>query len=525
MQMTVRRNIKNQPLNVVWFKRDLRVHDHRPLYEAAKQGNVLPLFIVEPQLWLQPDYSGRHWDFVCECLADLRNQLASIGQPLIVRKGNATETLAEFHNSHGIASLWSHEETGNDWTFQRDRSVAAWCSENGIQWHEFQQNGTIRRLKNRDGWSQAWDHFMAMPKFATPGLNQLHSIEPGEIPVKTELGLGDDRCPDRQIGGRETGLKLLKSFLHERGEQYRKETSNPLAGAKACSRISPYLAWGSLSMREAAQATWKRQSDLKASTSSHTKNWQASMRSFSGRLHWHCHFIQKLEDEPRLEFENLHSAYDNIRPRSTDQARLAAWQNGETGLPFVDACMRSLAATGWLNFRMRAMVTAVASYHLWLDWRQPGLYLAQLFTDYEPGIHWSQIQMQSGTTGMNTVRIYNPIKQGYDQDPNGIFIRKWIPELKDIKDRYLQEPWKADNAGSVLNKVYPFPIIDHMGAAREARQKIWAVRRGEAFWAETSEIVSKHASRKSGSSRRRRPAAKKANGDQLTLHLGEVSKK
>ena len=228
--------------------------------------------------------------------------------------------------------------------------------------------------------------------------------------------------------------------------------------------------------------------------------------------------MQKLEDEPRIEFENLHRGFDGLRPLAPDRERLQSWARGETGFPFVDACMRSLKATGWLNFRMRAMVMATASYHLWLHWRAPGLALARLFTDYEPGIHWSQVQMQSGTTGINTVRIYNPVKQGYDQDPTGAFTRAWIPELADIPDQFLQEPWKAENAGAVLGKGYPERIIDHVAAAKEARERIWAVRRGDAFRTQASAIQAKHGSRRSGVPNR----GKRRNGrstDQLRLPL------
>ena len=221
------------------------------------------------------------------------------------------------------------------------------------------------------------------------------------------------------------------------------------------------------------------------------EGWGGALKSFQARLAWRDHFMQKLEDEPALEFRCLHSAYQGLR--SDDRALREAWQKGETGLPFVDACMRFLDHTGWLNFRMRSMVMAVASYHLWLDWRATGLHLARQFTDYEPGIHWSQTQMQSGTTGMNTVRIYNPIKQGRDQDPDGVFTRRWVPELKDVPLKYLQEPWRWEQAASLR---YPPPIVDVTEAARAARQAIWAVRKGGAFREEAARVVEKHASRK-----------------------------
>ncbi|MEQ9260196.1 MAG: deoxyribodipyrimidine photo-lyase [Roseovarius sp.] len=486
------------PLQIVWFKRDLRPQDHRPLARAATAGRVLPLYVVEPGYWAEPDVSGRHWAFLVEALRELREDLAALGQPLVVRMGEIEAVLEEIALSHPIAALWSHEETGNDWTFRRDKRVAAWCAARSIPWHDLPQHGVHRRLVTRTGWAAKWDRFMAEPLTPAPRLAPIE-VAPGALPEAKAPGLPEDPCPERQTGGRAAALERLESFLTERGKPYRRAMSNPLEGATACSRLSPHLALGTLSMREVAQATWARQRALKAARqTAETKAWRGAMSSFSGRLHWHCHFMQKLEDEPRLEFENLHPAYDGLRPLEPDAQRLEAWQNGETGLPFLDACMRCLRHTGWLNFRMRAMVMASASYHLWLDWRAPGLHLARMFTDYEPGIHWPQVQMQSGTTGINTVRIYNPVKQGHDQDPTGAFTRRWVPELSEIADAHLQEPWKAENAGAVLGKVYPFPVVDHLEAAREARDKIWAVRRGASFRDTANAIQSKHGSRKSG---------------------------
>ena len=236
--------------------------------------------------------------------------------------------------------------------------------------------------------------------------------------------------------------------------------SSPLQAATACSRLSPHLAWGTLGAREIiAHLTQTTPHPIGA----------ANLQSFTARLAWRDHFMQKLEDQPGLEFSCLHSAYADLRPKTPDAALLAAWEKGETGIPFVDACMRSLTATGWINFRMRAMLVSFASYHLWLDWRATGQILARRFTDYEPGIHWPQMQMQSGTTGMNTPRIYNPVKQGHDQDPTGSFTRRWCPELRDLPDTHLHSPWTWPGANGLLDKTYPAPIIDIAAAARHAR--------------------------------------------------------
>lgn len=503
-------------MNVVWFKRDLRIEDHLPLAEAANYGPVLPLYIVEPKLWLQADHSARQWAFVAETLAELRSDLARLGQLLVVRVGDSTEVLASLKKAGLLKHLWSHQETGNGWTFRRDQAVGNWCRDNGVSWHEFENHAVWRRMKSRSGWARRWDGFMARPLVTPPALPPIQ-IDPGPIPTARDLGLRTDPCPNRQPGGRRAGVERLNSFLIKRGETYQRAMSSPLKGAEACSRLSPYLAWGALSVREVSQATATRQRGLPRGA----VNWQRSLRSFSGRLHWHCHFIQKLEDEPRIEFQNLHRLYDGMRPSTPDPVRLAAWCNGETGYPFLDACMRSLQATGWLNFRMRAMVMATASYHLWLDWRAPGLHLARMFTDYEPGIHWSQVQMQSGTTGINTVRIYNPLKQGYDQDPKGQFIRRWLPELSQIADQHIHEPWTAENAHEVVGKIYPERIFDHMAAAKFAREQVWAVRQGTGFRSEAQAIVKKHASRKSPHQTRKR-RSQKVNTAQLSLPFGDA---
>ncbi len=504
-------------MQVVWFKRDLRAHDHAALCAAAERGQVLPLYVVEPELWQQPDMSARHWSFAVETLSELRNELARLGQPLVVRIGDVVDVLYALRSMGLLSALWSHEETGNQWTFDRDKRVCAWCRAHGVAWNEIQNHGVLRGLKSRNGWAKRWDSFMLRPLASTPQLQPVE-IEAGNFPTAKDMDLVGDPCPQRQIGGRSAGLERLATFLDHRGQHYQRAMSSPMEGAQACSRMSPYLAFGAVSMREVSQACDARRSSLPA----RAPNWSKSLRSFSGRLHWHCHFIQKLEDEPRIELENLHRLYDGLRPATPDAARLEAWCNGETGYPFLDACMRSLRTTGWLNFRMRAMVMATASYHLWLDWRAPGLHLARMFTDYEPGIHWSQVQMQSGTTGINTVRIYNPVKQGYDQDPAGAFIRAWLPELVDIPDECLQEPWKADNASLVLGKLYPERVFDHVAAARAARERVWAVRKGPAFRAEAEAIQIKHGSRKSGITNRGR-SARKAQTAQLNLPLGDVS--
>jgi deoxyribodipyrimidine photo-lyase len=488
------------PVHVVWFKRDLRVVDHAPLAEASARGPVLPLFVAEPDLWRQDDASGRQWEARREGLVELRAALAAMGQPLVVRSGDAVAVLESIRRTHGIAALWSHMETGNGWTFARDRRVAAWARAQAIPWHERRAFGVVRGLKLRRGWVGQWEALMREPLAPTPAaLPPVAGIEPGALPSPVDLGLAEDPCPGRQRGGRSGGLALLASFLDRRGANYHREMSSPLSAEHSCSRLSLHLATGTLGLREVVHVLRARRAELAARPDAGPR--RRALAAFESRLHWHCHFIQKLESEPGIEFAHVHAGYEGMRPDVADPGRLAAWRDGRTGWPFVDACMRMLDATGWINFRMRAMLVAIASYHLWLPWRDTGLVLARRFTDYEPGIHWPQVQMQSGVTGINIPRIYNPVKQSRDQDPRGAFIRRWLPELARVPEAWIHTPWLMPPAiqrecGCVIDRDYPSPVVDHEQAAREARARLIAWRRRPGMSELNRAVLAKHGSRK-----------------------------
>jgi deoxyribodipyrimidine photo-lyase len=498
------------PIQVVWFKRDLRVADHEALARAASAGPVLPLYIVEPGLWRQPDLAGRQWAFVSDALWPLREALAQLGQPLIIRRGEALDVLRDLFGRYPIGALWSHQETGNDWTFRRDRAVADLLREHGIPWFEPRQHGVVRGRCDRDRWSAQWERLMTAPRFEPPArLTPLPGLASESIPERPCEDLATDPCPGRQPGGRRMAELALQSFLERRGERYHLEMSSPLSAENACSRLSAHLAWGTISVREVLQATRRRRAGIRSAPRSEGGTWGRALSAFEGRLHWHCHFMQKLESEPRIEFENLQRAMDGLRSEVPDAERLAAWREGRTGWPLVDACMRALHHGGWINFRMRAMLMSVASYQLWLHWREPALHLARQFVDYEPGIHYPQAQMQSGTTGINTLRIYNPIKQSLDQDPQGRFIRRWIPELGQVDDQWIHTPWRMpataqQASGCRIGRDYPAPLVDHEQAAREARQRLYAQRRETGARGQSREIFDRHGSRKRGTAARRR---------------------
>ncbi len=457
---------------VVWFKRDLRLRDHAPLVEAARHGTVIPLYIIEPSLLAAPDFDPCHWTFIHRSLAELRDGLAKLGQPLVVRQGEAVEVLNQLHQTHPILRLWSHEETGNGLTYARDRAVAKWAREKGVEWRETPNGGVVRRLPSRDGWSRLWESRMAAPIAPdVPALAPL-TIDSGPLPSGRDLRLAPDHRTLAQPGGEAAAHATLGTFLAERGHRYHREMSSPVTAFSSCSKLSPHLAYGTISTRQVVQ---KLRARIAATGD---KQIRAALRAFDARLHWRDHFMQKLEDEPAIEFHNFVRGFDGLRESDHDAERFAAWAEGRTGYPMVDACMRCLLQTGWINFRMRAMLMSFASYHLWLHWRPVGLHLARLFVDYEPGIHWSQCQMQSGTTGINTIRIYSPSKQLLDHDPKGIFVNRWIPELRE------------GSSG------YPAPIVDHADAVKAARARLAQFRAQLGVRREVEAVTQKHGSRK-----------------------------
>ncbi|MBQ0929910.1 deoxyribodipyrimidine photo-lyase/cryptochrome family protein [Ideonella sp. 4Y16] len=522
---------------LVWFKRDLRVADHAPLAQAAQHGPVVALFVYEPSLLHSAEFDACHLDFINDALAALREALARRGCPLLIRVGECPQVLQDLQASLGFRALWSHEETGLEVTYARDRRVAAWCRAQGIAWHEIPQCGVVRRLRNRDGWAERWAQRMSAPLVAPPvalrTVAALHNL--GEVaaqhPIRSaaELGVAGASRPEAQRGGERRGQAVLQSFLRERGVDYRRGMSSPTTGFQACSRLSAHLAWGSLSLRQVHQACEQRRAaidEARAVGAAVDPRWPASLQSFSSRLRWHCHFMQKLEDEPRIEFENFSHAFDGLREPGAHPERLAAWCAGRTGYPLIDACMRALHSGGWINFRMRAMLVSFAAQHLWLHWRDFAPFLARQFIDFEPGIHYSQVQMQSGTTGINAIRIYSPIKQALDQDPEGVFIRRHVPELAAVPTGFLAQPERMPTAlqqrlGVRIGHDYPAPIVDHASAYRAARERIGALRKTPAARTEAERVLARHGSRRSGlpATERRPPRRPRDSGGRAQLSL------
>ncbi len=474
-----------QEINIVWLKRDLRSQDHLPFFHAEKDKiPYLPIFIIEPSLIHHPDCSLRHLQFQYQSIQALNKKIKN---EISLFYGEAIEIFNYLHELFKINTIFSYQESGILLSFKRDQLISKFAKSNGINWKEFQKDGIIRGINKRDEWSKKWYEEMKKPLIfnSFQETNSIKFSHPFQIPSHL-LNKIQLYAKSFQPAGEEYAHKYLNSFLSNRISQYSYNISKPFESRKSCSRLSPFLSWGNLSLRQVYHSA--KNSQIKSKDNFHLKN-------FLSRIRWNNHFIQKFEMDCKYETDFLNKAYSTFE-FITDKVLIKKWENGETGIPIIDANIRCLKTTGWINFRSRAMIVSFLTHHLQIDWRRGAYFLARNFLDYEPGIHFPQLQMQAGTTGINTLRIYNPIKQSKEKDPEGIFIKEWIPELREIPVEFIHEPHKISQMDKEMLGLehinYPMPMVDIEITGKIAREKLWQFKKSFEVKIHKKAILEKH---------------------------------
>ena len=474
-------------LNIVWVKRDIRTQDHKPLDLAEKNKlNYLTIYLFEPSIMNHSDCSLRHLQFVYQSIKVANKKLSKFNKEIHIFHQEAELVFKFLCNLYTIKNIFSYQETGIRKTWERDKKLSQFFKTEKITWEQVQKDGIKRGIKTRENWDQKWHHVMNQPLIKNIFKEQRLLKFENPFTIKPKLrGKLDNYPTSFQKPGEKLAWKYLKSFCKKRGANYNKNISKPQESRASCGRISPYLSWGNISIRQAVKYIKTH------------PNYEFNKRSFNGiltRLKWRDHFIQKFEVECDYENRCINRGFESLSHKN-DENLIRAWKKGETGFPLIDASMRCLIKTGWINFRMRAMLVSFLCYHLDCSWKQGVYHMAKIFLDYEPGIHYTQFQMQAGTTGINTVRIYNPIKQSKDHDPDGIFIKKWVEELKGIPKEFIHEPWlmtEMDKVFYELNYNYKKPIINLKASGRLARAKIWRHRKTKEVKLENRRIIDTH---------------------------------
>ena len=463
---------------IVWFRNDLRVHDHPALAKAAESADhVVPVFIFDPSI-----VKGRHRGsnrnrFLLECLVDLRHGLRERGADLVVRSGDPTEVLAELARQTGADALY-YTADYSPLALRRDKSVEMTLTEkvSGLEVRGFPGRlivSGLDKITTKSGsWHKAftpfwrvWSDVGRRDIAKTPrSLALPDGMHAGDIPSVADMTDAVDLSSNVIKGGETEARRRLQRFLDGDIEDY--HISNNDMGKDGTSRLSAYFHFGCLSPLEV-------ESMLPDGEGARAWHRQLAWREFYHYILYHN------PSNSRYEFQDKYRALK----WNNDTEHLTAWQQGRTGYPAVDAAMRQLNTEGWMHNRARLIVGSFLVKDLWLDWRLGEGYFMRMLIDGDQANNngnWQWIASVGVDPAPVYRRLYNPSSQRDKYDPDGAYVRRYVPELKNVPDKYLSEPWTMpddvqEQAGCIIGKDYPAPIVSHKEAREAALEHYRAV--------------------------------------------------
>jgi deoxyribodipyrimidine photo-lyase len=450
---------------IVWFRRDLRLRDHPALREAiAGHGRVVPFFCLDDRILHGRHASGPRTQFMLECLHDLDE---SLGGRLVVRRGRPEEELARIARQCGAEDVYFTADVS---PFARQRGRRA--GRTGLRMHACP--GLTVADDVGDFETGAGNPYTVFSPFhrrwlEAPRREVLHAprrievvegLEAGGVPTLDELGLRQE-VQEPMRGGETEARRRLVNFLRGPIDGYRRRAD--VLGVDRSSRLSPYLHFGCVSPREV-------ETRLPAGETAEAFRRQLAWRDF------YHHVLLRFPQNAKHEHQKR---YRGSIAWEYDQRRLRAWQEGRTGYPLVDAGMRQLRREGWMHNRARLVVASFLTKDLAIDWRLGERWFMRLLLDGDEANNngnWQWIASVGVDPAPAYRRMYNPARQRERFDPTGAYVRRHVPELERVPDRYLSEPWKMPvgvqrESGCLIGRSYPAPIVDHREARAEALER------------------------------------------------------
>ena len=462
---------------LVWFRNDLRLADHAALTAACQsREEVLACFVLTPAQWREHDWSPARLRFVIDHVNAVIEQLANLGIAMTIieteRFDDTVTKLKDFCRQRRVSCVHFNEEYGIN-ERRRDQHVHQELLAEGIQVHKYRDQcvapvGSILTAQDQPysvftPFARTWHRWLdehRPPLFPVPAAR-------GEPIRPTRIGTsvaGYDEAPEPWASvGEDAAHTQLESFLAERAGDYKRLRDMP--ALEATSRLSPYLANGVLSGRQCWTA---------ATTTARTASNSEGILCWLNEIAWRDFYIHTLYHYPRVSMHRAFKTETEALRWNEPGRQFDAWKEGRTGVPIVDAAMRQLNQTGWMHNRLRMVAAMYLTKNLFIDWRLGEAYFMSKLVDgflasNNGGWQWSA---STGTDAAPYFRVFNPVSQSERFDPEGAFIRRYVPELKDLDTKRIHQPWH----GGTPPEGYPLPLVNLKESRKEAIARFQALK-------------------------------------------------